>query len=157
MVNLPKYISSKKGSLHYQRAIPTKLHAVSKAKFYYFALELNQHDSAKKIYKAAKRAAQGFELRCQMLENISHKSIPESELDMLFMEVIRRSGERTGAYEYEKFLFKGPFKFSIHVSKKLADLDDNQNNFNKKGKMRLIGGYLVYQLNFLKSIQWFFS
>ena len=76
MDKLPKYISSKKGSLHYQRAIPTKLRAVSKAKFFYFALGLNQQDSATKIYKAAKRAAQGFELRCQMLENLSLESIP---------------------------------------------------------------------------------
>ncbi|MCH9798085.1 MAG: hypothetical protein K0U05_04395 [Gammaproteobacteria bacterium] len=140
MVKLPKYISSKKGSLHYQRAIPTKLHAVSKAKFYYFALGLNQHDSATKIYKAAKRAARGFELRCQMLENLSLESIPESELDMLFMEIIRRSVAKTGLYEYEKSIFKGPFKFSIQISKKLADLNDNLDNFNRKGKMRLTGG-----------------
>jgi hypothetical protein len=93
-----------------------------------------------KIYKAAKRAAQGFELRCQMLENLSLESIPESELDMLFMEIIRRSDAQTGLYQYEKSIFKGPFKFSIQVSKKLADLSDNQDNFNRKGKMRLIGG-----------------
>ena len=140
MGKLPKYISSKKGSLHYKRAIPTKLHAVSKAKFYYFALGLNQHDSVTKIFKAAKRADQGFKLRCQMLENLSLESTPETELDMLFMEIIRRSDGQTGLYEYEKSIFKGPFKYSIQVSKELADLNDNQHNFNKKGKMRLIGG-----------------
>ncbi len=140
MGKLPKYISSKKGSLHYQRAIPTKYHAVSKAKFYYFALRLNEHDSATKIYEAAKRAAQGYKLRCKMLENLSPESIPESELDMLFMEIIRRSDGQTGLYEYEKSIFKGPFKFSIQVRKKLANPNDNQNNFDRKGKMRLTGG-----------------
>jgi len=42
MTKLPKYISVKKGSLHYQRAIPTRLRALSKAKFYYFPLGLNK-------------------------------------------------------------------------------------------------------------------
>ena len=139
MVDLPKYISSKKGSLHYQRAIPTKLRSVSKAKYYFFPLGLTQKDSSAKIFKATKRAAQGFKLRCKMLENLSQQSIPESELDMLFMEIIRRSDGQTGLYEYEKSIFKGSFKFSIKVTKKLDDINDNQNNFNKKGKMRVTG------------------
>ena len=49
---------------------------------------------------------------------------------MLFMEIIRRSDAQTGLYQYEKSIFKGPFKFSIQLSKKLADLNDNQDNFN---------------------------
>jgi hypothetical protein len=56
------------------------------------------------------------------------------------MEIIRRSDAQTGLYQYEKSIFKGPFKFSIQVSKKLADLNDNQDNFNRKGKIRLTGG-----------------
>ena len=59
---------------------------------------------------------------------------------MLFMEIIRRSDAQTGLYQYEKSKFIGPFKFSIPVSKTLADLNDNQDNFNRKGYMRLTGG-----------------
>ena len=139
MIELPKYISVKKGSLHYQRAIPTRLRALSKSKFYYFPLGLKQDSSKVHITQALRRASEGFRLRCQMLENFSRDSVPESELDMLFMEIIRRSSAQTLEYEYEKDLFKGPFKFSIHVRKQLADPNNNENNFNKKAKMRVPG------------------
>ena len=138
-INMPKYVSVKKGSLHYQRAIPRRLLANSKAKFYYFPLGLKESASNNQIIKAVAHASKSFELRCQILENLSQESFPESEIDMLSMEIIRKSNARNGEYAYEKKLFKGAYQISIQIKKQLAEVHGGQNNFNKKPRMRVSG------------------
>ena len=125
--------------MHYQRAIPVRFRAVSKVKFYCFALGLTESANISQINNAVARASEGFRLKCEMLENISLESVPESELDMLLLEIARRSSARTGEYLYNKHLFKGAHKISIQISKQLASFDDTQDNVNKKPKMRVFG------------------
>ena len=125
--------------MHYQRAIPVRYRAVSKVKFYCFALGLTESANISQINNAVARASEGFRLKCEMLENISLESVPESELDMLLLEIARRSSARTGEYLYNKHLFKGAHKISIQISKQLASFDDTQDNVNKKPKMRVFG------------------
>tara|TARA_B110000285_G_scaffold162571_1_gene181548 strand:+ start:248 stop:664 length:417 start_codon:yes stop_codon:yes gene_type:complete len=136
---MPKYVSVKKGSLHYQRAIPRRFLVNSKAKFYYFPLGLKEGASNNQIIKAVAHASKSFELRCQMLESLSQESFPESEIDMLSMEIIRKFNARNGEYVYEKKLFKGVYKISIQIKKQLIEAHDSQNNFNKKPRMRVSG------------------
>ena len=136
---MPKYVSVKKGSLHYQRTIPTRLLAASKAKFYYFALGLKKGASNHQVTQAVARASKSFELRCQVLENLSQGSFPESEIDMLSMEIIRKFNAINAEYLYEKQLFKGVYKISLQIKKQLAGVRDSQNNFNRKPRMRVYG------------------
>ncbi|MFT7267621.1 MAG: hypothetical protein ACI9LL_000996 [Porticoccus sp.] len=136
---MPKYVSVKKGSLHYQRAIPRRLLANSKAKFYYFPLGLKEGASTNQITKAVAHASKSFELRCQMLENLSQEPFPESEIDMLSMEIIKKCNARNGEYAYEKKLFKGAYQVSMQIKKQLAETHDGRNNFDNKPRMRVFG------------------
>jgi hypothetical protein len=102
-------------------------------------LGLKESASNNQITKAVAHASKSFELRCQILENLSQESFPESEIDILSMEIIKKSNARNGEYAYEKKLFKGAYQISIQIKKQLAEVHDGQNNFNKKPRMRVSG------------------
>ena len=100
-MKLPKYVSSKKGSLHYQRGIPTRLRSRSKDAFYYFPLGLKDGASDSDIAKAVSKASEGYELKCKMITNSSPEAYGESEIDMLAMEILRKAKVKPGRYIFE--------------------------------------------------------
>lgn len=88
-IQLPKYVSLKRNSYHYQRAFPTKLQSVAPLRFYTEALNLKVGATELEIFRAADAINKTFELYCRTLENSDPTLYDDVEIDTLARKLLR--------------------------------------------------------------------
>lgn len=88
-IKLPKYVSLKRSSYHYQRAYPTKLQSIAPSRFYSAALNLKVGASELDIFKAADAINKSFDLYCRTLENSDPNLFDDVEIDTLARKFLR--------------------------------------------------------------------
>lgn len=92
----PKYVSLKRSSFHYQRAIPTKLHHLTRERYFTMPLGLKEGASEFKLFEAANRANNNFDLYCKTLENSDPNAYDSSEIEVLAAQLLKSRGMAAG-------------------------------------------------------------
>jgi integrase len=101
MAKLPKYTRELKGSLFYQRDIPTRLKHLSPKKTFTFPLSLKVLEASESaLAKAHSEATQAFELHCKMLETSNPEAFNTDDLERAAYEVLRKANRTAGQYTY---------------------------------------------------------
>jgi len=101
MTKLPKYTRILKGSLYYQRDIPTRLRHLSPKKTFTHPLSLKANDASESsLARAHYNATTQFELHCKMLENSDPSAFTKDELEKAALEILRKAKLQAGQYIY---------------------------------------------------------
>lgn len=101
-IKLPKYVSLKRSSYHYQRAYPTKLLQLAPSRFYSAALNLKVGASELEIFKAADAINKNFDLHCRTLENSDPNLYDDDAIDTLARKFLKdRNLEEAGLADFK--------------------------------------------------------
>ena len=98
-MKLPKYITARKGSLHYQRQYPTKLRHLCHTKVFTRPLGLSANNATNnEITKAALEADEAFERQLKLIVNSDPDALSGTEKDKAVVEFLRKRGLNKGQY-----------------------------------------------------------
>ncbi len=101
MAKLPKYTRALKGSLYYQRDIPTRLRHLSPKKTFTHPLSLKANEASESaLARAHSDATNEYVLHCKMLENSNPEAFTKDELDKAALEILRKAKLHSGQYVY---------------------------------------------------------
>ena len=101
-VKTPKYVSLKRSSFHFQRALPTRLHHLTSERYFTTPLGLKEGANELQLFQAADKANTDFELFCKTLEKSDPNAYDDSEIDALAFQMLKRRGATAGAFERVK-------------------------------------------------------
>jgi len=98
-MKLPKYVTARKGSLHYQRQYPTKLRHLCHTKAFTRPLGLSaNHANNNEITKAAIDADEAYERQLKLITNSDPEAMSASDKDKAVIEFLRKRGLNKGQY-----------------------------------------------------------
>ena len=98
-MKLPKYITARKGSLHYQRQYPTKLRHLCQTKVFTQPLGLSANNvTNNEITKAALEADEAFERQLKLIASSDPDALSATDKDKAVIEFLRKRGLNKGAY-----------------------------------------------------------
>ena len=98
-MKLPKYVTARKGSLHYQRQYPTKLRHLCHTKVFTRPLGLSANNATNnEITKAALEADEAFERQLKLIVNSDPDALSGTEKDKAVVEFLRKRGLNKGQY-----------------------------------------------------------
>jgi len=98
-MKLPKYITARKGSLHYQRQYPTKLRHLCHTKVFTRPLGLSANNvTNNEITKAALEADEAFERQLKLIASSDPDALSATDKDKAVIEFLRKRGLNKGAY-----------------------------------------------------------
>lgn len=98
-MKLPKYITARKGSLHYQRQYPTKLRHLCHTKVFTQPLGLSVNNvTNNEITKAALEADEAFERQLKLIASSDPDALSATDKDKAVIEFLRKRGLNKGAY-----------------------------------------------------------
>ncbi|MDA7809781.1 site-specific integrase, partial [bacterium] len=98
-MKLPKYITARKGSLHYQRQYPTKLRHLCHTKVFTQPLGLSANNvTNNEITKAALEADEAFERQLKLIASSDPDALSATDKDKAVIEFLRKRGLNKGAY-----------------------------------------------------------
>lgn len=98
-MKLPKYVTARKGSLHYQRQYPTKLRHLCQTKAFTKPLGLSANNSTNnEITKAAIEADEAFERQLKLIASSDPDALSATDRDKAVNEFLRKRGLSKGAY-----------------------------------------------------------
>jgi integrase len=98
-MKLPKYISLRSGTYHYQRDYPTKLKHLCHTKAYTKPLGLFANNAtATEITKAALEAGEAYDRQLTLISSSDPDALSATDKDKAVIEFLRRRGLRKGQY-----------------------------------------------------------
>jgi integrase len=90
--NLPKYVSLKRSSYHYQRQIPTRYQHITKSKYFTFPLGLKLGATEVELATAAQRAGDEFERFCRLLSVSDPAALSAQDIEHSAHALLKRRG-----------------------------------------------------------------
>jgi len=99
MTKLPKYVSVRKGSLHYQRQYPTKLKHLCQTTAFSRPLGLQIDDSdSDQITKAALECSEAYKRHLTLVSNSDPDALSATDKDKAVVEFLRKRGLNKGQF-----------------------------------------------------------
>ena len=99
MTKLPKYVSVRKGSLHYQRQYPTKLRHLCQTTAFSRPLGLQIDDSdSDQITKAALECSEAYKRHLTLVTNSDPDALSATDKDKAVVEFLRKRGLNKGQF-----------------------------------------------------------
>ena len=99
MTKLPKYVSVRKGSLHYQRQYPTKLRHLCQTTAFSRPLGLQIDDSdSDQITKAALECSEAYKRHLTLVSNSDPDALSATDKDKAVVEFLRKRGLNKGQF-----------------------------------------------------------
>ena len=99
MTKLPKYVSVRKGSLHYQRQYPTKLRHLCQTTAFSRPLGLQIDDSdSDQITKAALECSEAYKRHLTLVSNSNPDALSATDKDKAVVEFLRKRGLNKGQF-----------------------------------------------------------
>ena len=96
---LPKYVTARKGSLHYQRQYPTKLRHLCQTKAFTRPLGLAVNNAtSNEITKAAIDADEAYQRQLILITNSDPDALSATDKDRAVVDFLRKRGLSKGAY-----------------------------------------------------------
>ena len=96
---LPKYVTARKGSLHYQRQYPTKLRHLCQTKAFTRPLGLAVNNAtSNEITKAAIDADEAFERQLKLIASSDPDALSATDKDKAVIEFLRKRGLNKGQF-----------------------------------------------------------
>lgn len=95
--NLPKYVSLKRSSYHYQRQIPTRYQHIAKSKYFTFPLGLKLGATEVELATAAQRAGDEFERFCRLLSVSDPAALSAQDIENSAHALLKRRGLSQGS------------------------------------------------------------
>tara|TARA_B110000211_G_scaffold232788_1_gene297336 strand:+ start:76 stop:1581 length:1506 start_codon:yes stop_codon:yes gene_type:complete len=98
-MKLPKYITARKGSLHYQRQYPTKLRHLCHTKVFTRPLGLSANNATNnEITKAAIDADEAYQRQLILITNSDPDALNATDKDKAVVDFLRKRGLNKGQY-----------------------------------------------------------
>ena len=98
-MKLPRYITARKGSLHYQRQYPTKIKHLCHTKVFTRPLGLSANNvTNNEITKAALEADEAFERQLKLIASSDPDALSATDKDKAVIEFLRKRGLSKGTY-----------------------------------------------------------
>ena len=95
--NLPKYVSLKRSSYHYQRQIPTRYQHIAKSKYFTFPLGLKLGATEVELATAAQQAGDEFERFCRLLSVSDPVVLSAQDIENSAHALLKRRGLSQGS------------------------------------------------------------
>ena len=98
-MKLPKYITARKGSLHYQRQYPTKIKHLCHTTAFSRPLGLSvKHATDDEITKAALESSEAYARQLKLIASSDPDALSATDKDKAVIEFLRKRGLNKGAY-----------------------------------------------------------
>ena len=95
--NLPKYVSLKRSSYHYQRQIPARYQHLTKSKYFTFPLGVKVGATEVELATAAQLAGDEFHRFCRLLSVSDLNTLSAQEIEKSALALLRRKGLAQGS------------------------------------------------------------
>lgn len=101
-IQLPRYVSQRRDSYHFQRSIPTRLMHLTSLRFFTMPLGLKVGASERQLYEATDFAQNQFALYCKTLEVSDPNAYADTELNELALKMLRERNASLSEFQQIK-------------------------------------------------------